>query len=69
MQYAVLAKTFVYGPNGGYEMKAACLKIYETIYNMIFIQIWYSSQNQAYYAVYGIVGLNYVWSSKCKISG
>ena len=39
MQYAVLAKTFVYGPNGGYEMKAACLKIYETIYNMIFIQI------------------------------
>ena len=48
MQYAVLAQTVVNGPNGGYEMKAACLKIYETIYNMIFIQIWYSSQNQAY---------------------
>ena len=49
-------------------MKAACLKTYETIYNMIVIQILCSSQNQAYQAV-GIVGLNYVWRPKPKDSG
>ena len=47
------------------EIKAACLKAYETIYNMIFIQIWYASQNQAYQAE-GISGLNYVWKPKRK---
>ena len=65
MQYAVLAQTVVNGPNGGYKMKAACLKNYiqHDIYSNFIL-----SQNQAYQAV-GIVGLNYVWSPKLKTGG